>query len=169
MPGDAGERGKPGSGCPVFVIRNAVERRKGGQGGFFLVSRVFLILEVFGGAEEGTGEGCGAVPRIGGRRDVFVGVVAGERRVEGWRKDRQQREQHQEDLRKAAMEAGLTQNEPRSTRQFQHFSTFGKGFRHVKRPAVPRDSLRPSAWNSKAANPATRPALHEYAAQPRRG
>ena len=117
MPGDAGERGKPGSGCPVFVIRNAVERRKGGQGGFFLVSRVFLILEVFGSAEEGTGEGCGAVPRIGGRRDVFVGLVAGQRRVEGWRKDRQQREQHQEDLRKAVMEARLTQNEPLSTRQ----------------------------------------------------
>ena len=150
MPGDAGERGKPGSGCPVFVIRNAVERRKGGQGGFFLVSRVFLILEVFGSAEEGTGEGCGAVPRIGGRRDVFVGVVAGERRVEGWRKDRQQREQHQEDLRKAVMEAGLTQDEPRSTRRFQHFSTFGKGFRHVKRPAVPRLPLAAVGRFSKA-------------------
>src|SRR3546814_120073 len=117
------ERGRPGIGRLIFGIRGAMERPKGGEGGVFL-AWLFLIrffLEVFGNAERGADGDRSVAPRIGGCRDVLLEFVAGERRVEGRRKDRQQREQRQEDLRKAAMEAGLTQNEPLPTRQFQHF------------------------------------------------
>ena len=120
---EAREGGKPGIGRLVFGIRGAVKRRKGEEGGFFLVC---FFIEVFGNAERGADEGRSVAPRISGRRDIFLEFVAGERRVEGRRKNRQQREQHQEGLRKAAMEAGLTQNEPLSTRQFQHFITSRK-------------------------------------------
>ena len=98
----------------MFGIRGAPERRKGEEGGFFLV---LFLVEFFGDAERGADGGRGVAPWIGGRRDIFLEFVAGERRVEGRRKNREEREQHQEDLREAAMEAGLTQNEPLSTRQ----------------------------------------------------
>lgn len=109
---EVGEGGKPGIGRLVFGIRGAVERRKGEEGGFFLVC---FFIEVFGNAERGADKGRSVAPRSSGRRDIFLEFAAGERRVEGRRKKRQQREQHQEGLRKAAMEVGLTQNEPLNT------------------------------------------------------
>ena len=118
MRGEAGKGGKPGFDRLIFGIRGAVERRQGEESGFF---RVLFFLDILGYAERGAEGGLGIAPRIGGRRDIFLEFIAGERRVEGRRKDRQQREQHQEDPRKAAMEAGLTQNEPLSTRRFQDF------------------------------------------------
>ena len=104
-----GEGGKPGIDRLVFGILGAVKRRKSEEGRFFPVC---FFVEVFGNAERGADKGRGIAPRISGRRDIFLEFAAGERRVEGRRKYRQQREQHQEGLRKAAMEAGLTQDEP---------------------------------------------------------
>src|SRR5262245_15174509 len=102
----AAEGEKPGIGRPIFGARGAVERREGEESRFFLV-RFFLGL--LGKAEYGAEEARGVAPGIGGRRDLFLGTVllefvAGVRRVDSRRKGRQQCEQHQEDLRKAAME-----------------------------------------------------------------
>ena len=113
MPREAGNRGKPDIARPIFGIRGALQRRKGEEGGFFPVC---FFLEIFGNAERSGDEGRSVALRIGGRRDIFLELVAGERRVEHRRKDRRQRDQHQEDLGKAAMEAGLAQDEPLSTR-----------------------------------------------------
>ncbi|MEO3431756.1 hypothetical protein [Inquilinus sp. CAU 1745] len=134
MRGEVREKGRPDIGRLISGILGAMERRKVEEGGFFLVCFCFF-LEFFGNAERGAAGVRGVTPRIGGRRDVFLEPVAGARRVEGRRKRRQQREQRQEDLRKAAMEAGLTQNEPLSARRFQRFFTFEDGPRHVKREA----------------------------------
>lgn len=141
------EKGRPGICRSIFRLLGAMERRKIEEDDFFLVCFRFF-LEFFGNAERGTAGDCSVTQRIGGRRDVFLEFVAGERRVESRRKDRQQREQRQEDLRKAAMEAGLTQNEPLSARRFQRFFTFEDDPRHVKRGArrlsvTPRHAAAP--------------------------
>ena len=126
----AGKGRTPSIGRLVPGILCAVKRRKGKEDGFFLV--VFFFIDIFGNAERGADEGRSVTPRIGGRRHIFLGLVTGEWCVKGRRKNRQQREQHREGLHKDAMEAGLTQNQPLPTRQFQHVFTFGEGPRHVK-------------------------------------
>jgi hypothetical protein len=131
--------GMPGIGRPIFGIGGAVDPRKDEDGGFFPV-RVFL--GVLGNAERGAGEDRSIALRIVRLREIIPEFSAGERRVDARRHDRQQCEQHQEDLRKAAMEAGLTQNEPLSTGQISGFLTFEGGSRHVKRPPCRRVRVR---------------------------
>jgi len=90
-----------------------MERRKGEDDGFVLI---VLFIEIFGQAERRGEERCRVALRVGRRRDIFPELAAGERRVEGRRKDRQQRRQHQKGPRnKTAMETGLTQNESPNT------------------------------------------------------
>ncbi|HWK12764.1 MAG TPA: hypothetical protein VNS02_00080 [Rhizobiaceae bacterium] len=79
------------------------------------VFRVRFVLEILDEAECGADKGRRVVSRIGRGGDMWSEGVIGARRVDDGRKDGQQRDQHQKDLRKAAMEAGLTQNEPLST------------------------------------------------------
>jgi len=108
----AGEGGDPGVRRPICGLRNAAKRRNGVEDRVF---RVRFVLEILDEAECGADKGRRVVSRIGRGGDMWSEGVIGARRVDDGRKDGQQRDQHQKDLRKAAMEAGLTQNEPLST------------------------------------------------------
>ena len=102
-----------------------MERRQEESGGGLFLVRLFL--EILGNAERRADEAGAVAPRIGRRRDIVLDLIAGERRVETRREGREQREDCKEDLRKAAMEARLTQNEPPSTRQWPEFCDSPRG------------------------------------------
>lgn len=112
MRSGARDGGNPGIDRPVVAIGGAGKRRKGDEDGVVLIG---LLVDVLDEAERHGDEGRRIALRVGRRRDVFAETVAGERRVEGRRKDRQQRHEHQEGPREAAMETGLTQNDPPGT------------------------------------------------------
>jgi hypothetical protein len=133
----------PGIGSLITGLRGAGRSGQDEDGGVVLVC---FLLGVFGDAERGADEHRGVALRIVGLREIDPEFAAGERRVDGRRQDRQQGEQQQEDLRKAAMEAGPTQNEP--LRSNSGCFTFEGGSRHVKRPASPADESRscPEEW-----------------------
>lgn len=124
------DRGNPGISRPVLGRDRAMERGED-EGGSLLLIRL-LFLEVLGGSEGGAEKIDAVAARIGRRRDILLGLAAGKRRIEIRRKRCEQREERQKDLRKAAMEAGLTQNDlPRHVND-RSWATFGEGWRKVK-------------------------------------
>jgi len=108
----AGEGGDPCIRRPICGLREAAKQRNGMEDSVF---RVCFVLEILDDAECGADKGRRVVSRIGRGGDMCSERVIGAWRVDSGRKDDQQPDQHQKDLRKAAMEAGLTQNEPLST------------------------------------------------------
>jgi hypothetical protein len=111
---EAADGRAPGIGDAIFGGSAAMERREKESGCLFLVR---LFLEILGNAERRADEAGAVAPRIGRRRDIFLDLIAGDRRIESRRKGREQREDRKEDLCETAMEARLTQNEPPSMRR----------------------------------------------------